>query len=43
MSRHLVVIDMQRVFADVDSPWATPDFAAIVPTVAGLVARLRRM
>jgi nicotinamidase-related amidase len=35
--RHLVVIDMQRVFADADSPWAAPDFAAILPTVAGLV------
>jgi nicotinamidase-related amidase len=34
---HLVVIDMQRVFADPDSPWAAPDFAAILPTVAGLV------
>jgi nicotinamidase-related amidase len=34
---HLVVIDMQRVFADADSPWATPDFATILPTVAGLV------
>ena len=34
-----VVIDMQRVFADADSPWATPDFAAILPTVAGLVKR----
>ena len=28
---------MQRVFADADSPWATPDFATILPTVAGLV------
>ena len=36
---HLVVIDMQRVFADADSPWATPDFGAILPTVAGLVDR----
>jgi len=35
--RHLVVIDMQRVFADPDSPWAAPDFGAILPTVAGLV------
>ncbi len=34
---HLVVIDMQRVFADAGSPWATPDFAAILPTVAELV------
>jgi nicotinamidase-related amidase len=35
-ARHLVLVDMQRVFADADSPWATPDFAAILPTVAGL-------
>lgn len=34
---HLVVIDMQRVFADPGSPWAAPDFAAILPAVAGLV------
>lgn len=36
---HLVVIDMQRVFADPDSPWATPGFAAIVPVVTALVER----
>ena len=30
---HLVVIDMQRVFADPASGWATAGFAAIVPTV----------
>ena len=36
--RHLAVIDMQRVFADPASGWATPGFAAIVPTVAALVA-----
>ncbi len=35
---HLVVVDMQRVFAEADSPWATPGFAAIVPTVGKLVA-----
>lgn len=34
---HLVVIDMQRVFSDADSPWATPGFAAILPTVGKLV------
>lgn len=34
---HLVVIDMQRVFADPVSPWATPGFAAIVPAVRDLV------
>lgn len=37
MNRHLVVVDMQRVFAEPASPWATPGFAAIVPTVAALV------
>ena len=35
---HLVVIDMQRVFADPGSGWATPGFAALVPTVSALVA-----
>jgi nicotinamidase-related amidase len=34
---HLVVVDMQRVFADPASGWATPGFAAIVPAVARLV------
>jgi nicotinamidase-related amidase len=34
---HLVVIDMQRVFADAESPWATPGFADILPTVGKLV------
>jgi nicotinamidase-related amidase len=34
--RHLVVVDMQHVFADPGSGWATPGFAAIVPTVAAL-------
>ncbi len=28
---------MQRVFADADSPWATPGFAGILPTVGRLV------
>ena len=37
IGQHLVVIDMQRVFANADSPWATPGFAAILPTVADLV------
>ena len=41
MSRHLVVVDMQRVFADPDSGWATPGFAGIVPTFAALRAGLR--
>jgi nicotinamidase-related amidase len=35
--QHLVVVDMQRVFAEADSPWATPGFAAIVPTIGKLV------
>jgi nicotinamidase-related amidase len=34
--QHLVVSDMQRVFADADSPWATPGFATILPAVGGL-------
>ena len=42
MSRHLVVVDMQRVFADPDSGWFTPGFAGIVPTVAALVRAFRR-
>ncbi len=33
----LVVIDMQVIFADPTSDWATPGFAAIVPTVRALV------
>ena len=41
MSRHLVVVDMQRVFADPDSAWATPGFAGIGPTFAALRAGLR--
>jgi nicotinamidase-related amidase len=32
----LVVIDMQRVFADVDSPWVVPGYAGIVPEVERL-------
>jgi nicotinamidase-related amidase len=35
---HLAVIDMQQVFADPASEWATPGFAAIVPAVKALVA-----
>lgn len=38
MRRHLVVVDMQRVFADPSSGWATPGFAAVVPTVRALVS-----
>ena len=37
MTDHLVVIDMQHVFADPSSEWCTPRFAEIVPTVAALV------
>jgi nicotinamidase-related amidase len=33
----LVVIDMQRIFGDPTSQWATPGYASIEPTVAGLV------
>jgi nicotinamidase-related amidase len=33
----LVVIDMQRVFGDAGSPWASPGFDAIVPNVGRLV------
>ena len=33
----LVVIDMQRIFGDPASQWATPGYAAIEPTVASLV------
>ncbi|MET1004196.1 MAG: cysteine hydrolase [Propionibacteriaceae bacterium] len=33
----LVVIDMQVIFADPESDWATPGFAAIVPAVRSLV------
>ena len=35
--RTLVVIDIQEVFRDPASPWATPGFAAITPAVARLV------
>lgn len=37
---HLAVIDMQRVFAEPASPWATPRFAEIVERVSALVAAL---
>jgi nicotinamidase-related amidase len=33
----LVVIDMQRIFGDPTSQWATPGYASIEPTVARLV------
>jgi nicotinamidase-related amidase len=38
-ARALVVIDMQQVFADPASPWATPGFAAITPAVVRLIGR----
>lgn len=34
---HLTVIDMQRVFADPDSPWATPRFAEAAQGVRRLL------
>lgn len=44
----LLVIDMQRIFAEPDSPWATPDFAAaqqgvdrLLPAFAGRTAFTR--
>jgi nicotinamidase-related amidase len=33
---HLVVIDMQRVFGDPDSPWATPRFAEVLDPITQL-------
>jgi nicotinamidase-related amidase len=33
----LAVIDMQRVFAEPDSPWCTPGFADVVPPIRRLV------
>lgn len=40
---HLVVIDMQRVFADPGGEWATPRFAEIVPRVAELVTATKQV
>ena len=37
--RALVVIDMQTVFADPASEWATPGFASITPAVLRLIER----
>lgn len=34
--RVLVVIDMQRIFSDPGSPWATPGFGQIVPNIERL-------
>lgn len=38
MSAHLVVVDMQHVFGDPDSPWFAPRFGEILDTVDALVA-----
>lgn len=38
MSAHLVVVDLQHVFADPDSGWYVPRFADIVEPVQRLVA-----
>ena len=35
----LLVIDMQRVFAEPGGPWFVPGFATILPTVDALIAR----
>lgn len=37
-TRWLVLVDLQVVFADPDSPWATPGFDEILPAVQRLVA-----
>jgi nicotinamidase-related amidase len=39
-AHHLVVIDMQQVFADPASEWAAPGFATILPRVRELAAAL---
>ena len=43
LSGHLVVIDMQRVFADPGGEWATPRFGEILPRVADLVAATKHV
>lgn len=40
MSRWLVVVDPQRVFADPDSPWGSPMFGGTVARVRELAATL---
>lgn len=37
----LIVVDMQRVFADAPSPWVAPDFYKALPQVERLVAAYR--
>ncbi|MBA8795803.1 nicotinamidase-related amidase [Friedmanniella endophytica] len=39
MSRWLVAIDLQHVFADPDSYWATPRFAEVLPVTLALAER----
>jgi nicotinamidase-related amidase len=36
VTQHLVVIDMQHVFGDANSPWSAPRFPEIVPRIAAL-------
>jgi nicotinamidase-related amidase len=35
----LVVVDMQRVFAEPDSPWCVPDFATLEQPIASLLGK----
>ena len=42
MTSHLVVVDMQRVFADPGGEWSTPRFGEILPVVADLVTAAKR-
>ena len=42
MTSHLVVVDMQRVFAEPGGEWSTPRFGEIAPVVADLVTAARR-
>jgi nicotinamidase-related amidase len=43
LAGHLVVIDMQRVFAEPGGPWAAPRFGEIVPNVAALVGSAKQL
>lgn len=38
----LVVVDMQRIFGDVDSQWATPGFDDVLPPIRTLTERFGR-
>jgi nicotinamidase-related amidase len=42
VTSHLVVIDMQRVFADPGGEWSAPRFGEVVPVVADLVTAAKR-